>query len=230
MFEQKNTNYLFKKSKTMKSLFFISSVVAILSLYLNKNIAQPVAALNKAAADSTKPIPYFIDVHDLEPGKVTFDDVVKAHQKDLAIQGKYNVNFLKFWVDEKLGKVYCLSRANNAASVEQTHKEAHGLLPSVIYNVTDGQQAAVVGNKSFFIDVHQLAPGSVTAKDVAAAHTKDLHVQDKYGVNFINYWVDEKKGTIMCLSQAADSNAIKKTHKEAHGLLPDYILEVKQGE
>jgi len=49
-------------------------------------------------------------------------------------------------------------------------------------------------------------------------------------VNFINYWVDEKAGVVMCLSEAADSNAIIATHKEAHGLIPVEILRVKQGE
>ena len=33
----------------------------------------------------------------------------------------------------------------------------------------------------------------------------------------------------MCLSEAADSNAIIKTHKEAHGLILVDILRVKQG-
>ncbi|MNH43004.1 hypothetical protein D3C79_1048130 [compost metagenome] len=81
-----------------------------------------------------------------------------------------------------------------------------------------------------FIDVHELGPGKVTAKDVAEAHAKDLAVESKYGVNFINYWVDEKNGVVFCLSEAADSTAILKTHKAAHGLLPAYIIKVKQGE
>lgn len=34
----------------------------------------------------------------------------------------------------------------------------------------------------------------------------------------------------MCLSEAPDSNAVKKAHKEAHGLMPAYVLKVKQGE
>ena len=49
----------------------------------------------------------YIDVHDL--GKVTFADVAEAHKKDLAAQGKNNVSFIKYWVDEDAGKVYCLS-------------------------------------------------------------------------------------------------------------------------
>ena len=173
---------------------------------------------------------YYIDVHDLEPGKVKFSDVAGAHEKDLATQGKYGVSFIKYWVDEQKGKVYCLSKAADEQSVTNTHKEAHGLLPSMIYKVTDGPEAAMAGDKPLYIDVHQLGPGAVTAKDVAGAHEKDLAVQKSYGVNFVNYWVDEKQGVVLCLSEAPDSAAVKKAHKEAHGLLPAYVMQVKQGQ
>jgi len=55
-------------------------------------------------------------------------------------------------------------------------------------------------------------------------------VQDKYNVNFINYWVDVKSGTVVCLSQAPDSSAVIATHKEAHGLLPNSISKVEPGQ
>lgn len=215
----------------MKSLFFIFCFsITILALCAAKSTTAKTLVANAIAADTANPPSYFVDVHNLEPGKVTFEDVMKAHQKDLATEGKYNVNFLKFWLDAKQGIVYCLSKANDSTSVKETHEEAHGLMPSKIYSVVSGQEAPRNSNKSFFIDVHEMGAGNVTAADVAAAHTKDLQVQDKYGVNFINYWVDEKKGIIMCLSQAADSNAVKKAHQEAHGLLPAYMLQVQQGE
>jgi len=172
----------------------------------------------------------FLDVHNLEPGKVSFADVMAAHKKDLATEGKYDVNFINFWVDEKQGKVYCLSSAKDSQSVIKTHAEAHGLLPASIFKVTDGPQANVVDGKKFFIDVHNLGAGNVTAAAVADAHKKDLATQKKYGVNFINYWLDEQTGTIVCLSQAPDSNAVIHTHREAHGLLPATISQVKQGE
>jgi hypothetical protein len=38
-----------------------------------------------------------------------------------------------------------------------------------------------------------------TAADVAAAHRRDLEVQDRYGVKFLTYWFDESRGTIFCL-------------------------------
>ena len=183
-----------------------------------------------APAAEAQQTSYYIDVHNLEPGKVKFSDVANAHQKDLATEGKYNVSFIKYWVDEEKGKVYCLSKATNEESIINTHKEAHGLVPSTVYKVSDGPEAAMTGNKPLYIDVHQLGVGKVTARDVSSAHEKDLAVEKGHDVNFINYWVDEKKGMVMCLSEAPNSNAVIATHKQAHGLLPAFILQVKQGQ
>jgi len=148
----------------------------------------------------------------------------------LAIEKKYGVNFIKYWVDENKGLIYCLSSAPDSESIRKTHAEAHGLLPQYIYKVTDGIPSAVTSESNYFLDVHYLGAGNVTAKDVAGAHEKDLAVEKKFGVNFINYWVDEKNGMVLCLSQAKDSNDVIQTHKEAHGLLPAYVLKVKEGE
>jgi hypothetical protein len=171
----------------------------------------------------------FLDVHNLEPGKVKFADVAGAHAKDLATQDKYDVSFIKYWVDEAAGKVYCLAQAPDSAAVYTTHKEAHGLTPDRVELVTDGPEAKVGNANNLYLDIHRLGAGKVTAKAVADAHTKDLATQEKYGVNFINYWVDEKSGTVMCLSEAKDPSFIIKTHTEAHGLVPDEVHKVQQG-
>jgi Protein of unknown function (DUF4242) len=172
----------------------------------------------------------FIDVHHIGPGKITYKDVAAAHAKDLAVEKKHGVEFIKYWADTAKGVIYCLSSAYDSASIIKTHAEAHGLLPDHIYQVTEGNEAALIGDKNLFLDVHEFGPGSVKASDVAAAHQKDLAVEKKYGVNFINYWVDEKEGVVMCLSEAPDSSSVINTHKEAHGLIPKYMLEVKQGQ
>lgn len=216
----------------MKLSFFLFCLVVFLISCgdANEKKLDTTADTPTQNADTSLAQTYFIDVHDLEPGKVTFADVEAAHKKDLATQNKYGVKFMKFWVDEEKGKVYCLSQAKNEESVSNTHKDAHGLIPSNVYHVSSGTETQAAGNKQFFIDVHEMGAGKVTAKDVADAHNKDLAVQAKHGVNFTNYWVDEKKGVIMCLSEASDSNTVKNAHKEAHGLVPAYVLKVKQGE
>ena len=172
----------------------------------------------------------FIDVHMLRPGSVTAADVAAAHAKDLAVQAKYGVSFKQYWLDEKNGTVYCLSEAADSAHIAAAHNEAHGLLPQQVYSVVGGQKDAPVANLPYFIDIHNAAGGSVTAAAVAGAHKKDMAVQKKYGVHFINYWVSEDKGWIFCLSQAAHPENIFNTHKAAHGLLPAVILPVIQGQ
>jgi uncharacterized protein Usg len=206
--------------------------VLVASLLINvicvSCIAQSMANGVPDAGTNSKNL--YIDVHRLTPGKVTFQDVAAAHQKDLAAEKKYGVDFIKFWVDEAKGLVYCLSSARDSAAIRKTHAAAHGLLPDHIYPVSDGQEAALKGGKYLFLDIHELGAGKVTAKDVAGAHQKDLAVQNKYGVNFVNYWVDQKDGVVMCLSEANDSSAIIAAHKEAHGLIPVTVLKVKQGQ
>jgi hypothetical protein len=207
----------------MKTFFVFTTFVAI-SLISVQLHAQSDSSQTKSGNN------LYIDVHHFGPGKVKYEDVAKAHAKDLAVEKKYGVNFIKYWVDEKGGNVYCLSSAPDTSSIRKTHAEAHGLLPEQIYLVKSGTEGSVNDGKNFFLDVHNLGPGKVTAKDVAAAHQKDLAVEQKYGVNFINYWVNEKRGIVVCFSQAPDSLAIINTHKQAHGLLPDSIMRVKQGQ
>ena len=103
-------------------------------------------------------------------------------------------------------------------------------MPAQIYQVTDGAEAVLKGKKRLFLDIHYFGPGKVSEEDVAAAHAKDLAVQKKHRVKFINYWVDEEKGVVMCLSESKRANRIIEAHKEAHGLLPEKVLQVKQGE
>jgi hypothetical protein len=172
----------------------------------------------------------FLDVHDFGPGNVNFEAVEEAHKKDLATQGEFDAEFLKYWVDEQAGKVYCLVESSSETDLFRTHNKAHGLVPDYIMEVTDGLEAKLKGDQPLFLDTHHFEPGSVTAAAVAGAHEKDLAVQAKYGVNLINYWLDEKLGTVVCLSEAPDSMSIIKTHTEAHGLIPSKVERVRQGQ
>jgi hypothetical protein len=81
----------------------------------------------------------------------------------------------------------------------------------------------------FFMDIHNKVDG-LTAKAVADAHKKDLEVQDKHGVKYHKYWYNESEGKVFCLSEAPNKEAAIAVHREAHGLVPDEIIEVKSGE
>ncbi len=79
-----------------------------------------------------------------------------------------------------------------------------------------------------YMDVHKNVQG-LTADAVAGAHQKDLEVQDKHGVKYLRYWFNEQDGTVFCLCEAPSKEAAETVHREAHGLLADEIIEVKEG-
>lgn len=81
-------------------------------------------------------MPLFIDVHNLEGG-VSESDVAGAHQADLETQGEYDVKYLKYWVNESAGKIFCLVDAPTAADANTVHREAHGLVADEIYEVSE---------------------------------------------------------------------------------------------
>ena len=80
---------------------------------------------------------------------------------------------------------------------------------------------------SLFMDVHTIE-GGVAAADVADAHMKDLENQDKYGVSYLRYWVDEDAGKIFCLVEADSAEDATTVHREAHGLVADEIFGVSE--
>lgn len=204
-----------------------NSIVAALALSI---ISMPVIAQTTKTTSPTHKTAaknMYLDVHQL--GKVKLEDVAGAHAKDLAVEKKYGVHFIKYWVNPDKGLVMCLASAPDSSSLTKTHSEAHGLLPEHIYKLNNATASTLKDQKDFFLDVHYLGAGKITAKDAAEAHKKDLAVQEKHGVVFVDYWVDEKEGTVRCLVQAKDSASVAQTHKEAHGLIPNEIVKLQLG-
>ncbi len=80
-----------------------------------------------------------------------------------------------------------------------------------------------------YMDVHETLPEGATAADVAQAHAADVQTQDKYGVKYLKYWVDENEHKVFCLVEAPDADTAATVHREAHGLVADRIYEVQEG-
>jgi hypothetical protein len=84
-------------------------------------------------------MPLFMDIHQHLPDGTSAQDVAGAHAMDLKTQEKYpGVNYLKYWVDEADGKVFCLVEAPDAETAATVHREAHGLVADEIIPVIEG--------------------------------------------------------------------------------------------
>jgi class 3 adenylate cyclase len=77
-----------------------------------------------------------------------------------------------------------------------------------------------------YMDIHELPEGT-TADDVAKAHVADLEAQEKYGVQYLKYWVNESCGKVFCLVDAPNPEAANRCHREAHGLVAQKIIELQ---
>ncbi|GIK38372.1 MAG: hypothetical protein BroJett011_22050 [Chloroflexota bacterium] len=80
-----------------------------------------------------------------------------------------------------------------------------------------------------YMDIHKGLDG-LTTEAVSGAHAKDLEVQQKHGVKYLKYWFNEADGTVFCLCEAPSKEAAEAVHREAHGLVADEIIEIKEGE
>ena len=78
----------------------------------------------------------FMDVHHIDGG-VAPADAAAAHSADLATQGEFGVNYLRYWVDGTGGKIFCLVDAPDAETATAVHRKAHGLVADEIYPVTE---------------------------------------------------------------------------------------------
>ncbi|MDP4221395.1 MAG: DUF4242 domain-containing protein [Bacteroidota bacterium] len=79
-----------------------------------------------------------------------------------------------------------------------------------------------------YMDIHNHIPG-LTKDAIAGAHVADLAHQKKHGVEYLKYWFDEGSGKAFCLVNAPNKEAAIAVHREAHGLVADDIIEVKEG-
>lgn len=79
-----------------------------------------------------------------------------------------------------------------------------------------------------FMDLHKGV--EFTLEEVKRAHIADLEVQDKYGVRYIQYWVNDDAGMVFCLMEGPNKEACAQVHREAHGEIACNIIQVEKGD
>jgi class 3 adenylate cyclase len=77
-----------------------------------------------------------------------------------------------------------------------------------------------------YMDIHELPEGT-TPEDIAKAHAKDMETQQKYGVEYRKYWVNESGKKLFCLVNAPNAEAAECVHREAHGMMAEKLIEIQ---
>ena len=106
-------------------------------------------------------MPTYIDIHELQG--LTAEAVAQAHEADLRVQEKYGVNYLKYWVNESCGKVFCLVHAPNVEAARQVHLEAHGIAAEKIIEVQPEIAEGFLGGGAVNVAGAAMLPGEAQA-------------------------------------------------------------------
>ena len=75
-----------------------------------------------------------------------------------------------------------------------------------------------------YLDRHDL-PG-VSPEDLAEAHRRDLAVQGRHDVRYHTYWFDPTSGTVFCLAEGPNKEAVEAVHRDAHGIVASTVVEL----
>jgi AraC-like DNA-binding protein len=102
-------------------------------------------------------MPLFMGVYLI--GEVTLDNARKAHLADLAVQEKYGVTYLQYWINKEAGIVFCLIKGPDKESCEASHREANGIKACRIIEVEGGMYDIFMGES------HKIDQGLVRHED-----------------------------------------------------------------
>jgi hypothetical protein len=83
-------------------------------------------------------MPLYLDIHNKVEG-MTAEAIEEAHRKDLEVQAKYGVRYLKYWYDLSTCRAFCLIEAPSKEAAEAVHREAHGMIADEIIEVAEGR-------------------------------------------------------------------------------------------
>lgn len=99
-----------------------------------------------------------MDVHRNLRG-LTAEALRAAHLKDVEVQDRFNVQYHKYFFNEKTGTVFCLAEGPDAEACHAVHRLAHGLVADDIIEV----QPELV--EAFFANTNFDAVGAAVASD-----------------------------------------------------------------
>src|SRR5262249_24183459 len=102
-------------------------------------------------------MPLFMDSHDVTGA--TPEVIADAHLKDVAGQGRYGVRYVKYWMNQARGKVFCLCTAPDAEAANRVHREAHGLVAERIVEVDPELAEGLLGGGTVAATGAALGPG-----------------------------------------------------------------------
>ena len=109
-------------------------------------------------------MPLYMDIHTVS-SDTPWEELAKAHLKDVQIQGDYDVDYKKYWFNKDCGKLFCLVDAPNAEAAHCVHREAHGLLAEKLIEVDPDLLDSFMGQAATDAGGAAVLPGAGEGRD-----------------------------------------------------------------
>ncbi len=78
--------------------------------------------------------------------EIDLEEARKLHEKDIAVEHKYGVRHIHYYINSKEGTGFCLMSGPDKESCIAVHKEAHGNIANNIIEVEKGTYDILMGN------------------------------------------------------------------------------------
>ncbi len=147
-------------------------------------------------------VPIYMDVHP-DLGDATPEDVAEAHKRDLAIQDQFGVQFLSYWLNGPDGKAFCLAESPDEGSLVACHKQAHGLMPHELIEVSGPMLSGFLGDTSKDLDERAMVNGehdtglrAIMFTDIEGSTDVSTSRGDKAAVELVRLHDDIVRGAV----------------------------------
>ena len=137
-----------------------------------------------------------MDIHTVDSDDFSVEDVVKAHMEDLAIQERFGVIQIKYWVNVEAKTLFCLMEGPNKEACNEVHKESHGNTACNIIEVSDDEFNLYLGVGKNVNDLAYTYSGEIDTgyRTILLLSIADLTGKYSHYINEIDRIIDQHKG------------------------------------
>ena len=141
-------------------------------------------------------MPLYMDIHTVDSETFTVEDVVKAHMEDLAIQERFGVIQIKYWVNVEAKTLFCLMEGPNKEACNEVHKESHGNTACNIIEVSDDEFNLYLGVGKSVNDLAHTLTGEIDTgyRTLLLLCTADFTGNYGHFSNEIHRLIEQHKG------------------------------------
>lgn len=188
-------------------------------------------------------MPLFMDIHTVDSDAFTVEDVVKAHMEDLAIQDKFGVKQLKYWVNVDAKTIFCLMEGPDKEACNEVHKQSHGNTACNIIEVSDDEYNLYLGIGKDHNDLAQTEAGEIDTgyRTILLMNYIDVKGNFSRYVNIVNKIIEQHNGVLIVQPNnavmatfifASDAINCSKAIKKALTPIPDdfeFVMALASG-